>query len=342
MRQRLTRIGAIAGLALILAGCAGGGVAALLGLISIGGAVGQIENLFTGITGDEQADVLMDGQVIRTVDRGTNDLRLRGLPQGRHLLQIVATDFRGIVRLITVEADSDLQLGQLQAEDGGQVRGSVTVRGSDGSIRAAVRVPVYAILDGAANVAAGQPVMTIPPADTHFVAYTDGNGDYRLSALTPGDYLVTAAIGGHLADVQLVEGLQAQQRRRNINLELIADPGAAAGRAAGVVSGRASGGTVSLGGASLRARLDAGYAPGIPQDSITRIATLHGGALRDAPWFRWTVLSTLADAGGSYELPLPPGTPRIDCFAYGYQPAFREPAITASVTTTVDFTLEER
>lgn len=341
MQQRLARLGAIAGMALILAGCAGGGIATLLGLVGIGGAVGELRDLFGG-SGDGQADVLLDGQVIRTINRDNNDLRLRGLPEGRHLLQIIATDFRGVVRLINVDPDSDLQLGELQAEDGGQVTGTVTLRDTDGSIRAASRVPVYAIPGGAANVAAGQPVSTIPPIGTHYVAYTDGNGDYALSALTPGDYLITAAVAGYMADVKLVEGLQVEQRKRGTDLELVQDAGAPAGRAQGVASGRTGGGSVSLGGASLRGHLDTAYAPGIPQDSINQIANRYGAPLRDAPWFRWQVLSTLSDPGGSYDLPLPPGTPRIDCFAYDYRPAYQEPAIAAGQTTQTDFTLDSR
>lgn len=341
MHYRLVRLGAIAGVALILAGCAGGGLTALLGLIGIGGAVAQLDNLFGGDT-EDNANVLLDGQVIRTVSRGTSELRLRGLPEGRHLLQVVSSEFRGVVRLIDVDADSDLQLGRLEAEDGGLVRGRVTVRDTDGSVRAAARVPVYAIPGGAVNVAAGQPVTAIPPAGTHYVVYTDGNGNYELSAMTPGDYLVTATVAGYMADVQLVEGLQATQRQRNTDLELLQDASVATGQAAGVASGRTGGGSMSLGGASLRARLGGGYAPGIPQASIDRIETRYGAALRAAPWFRWQVLSTLADSGGSYALPLPPGTPRIDCFAYGYQPAFREPAIVAGQTTQADFTLEQR
>lgn len=341
MENRAARVTAIAVITVILAGCGGGGLAALLGLVSIGDAVGDIQDLFEGDS-DDEADVLLDGQVIRTVDRGTDTLRLRGLPEGRHLLQIVATDYRGILRVINVDADSDLQLGQLQAEDGGQVRGQVMLREGDGSTRPAVRVAVYAIPGGAANVAAGQSATALPPAGTHYVAYTDGNGRYSLSAMTPGDYLVTAAVAGYMADVQLIEGLQVGQRQGNKDLELLADSSVQTGLAVGVVQGQAGGGAVSLSSASLRARLDTAYAPGIPQATISRIANRSGVSLRAAPWFRWTVLSTLADAGGSYELPLPPGTPRIDAFSYGYQPAFLEPTINAGVTTQADFTLDSR
>lgn len=341
MRHKLTRLAAIAVITFVLAGCGGGGLAALIGLGAIGNAFGDIGDLFDD-GGDDEADVLLDGQVIRAVDRGTDNLRLRGLPEGRHLLQIVVNDFRGVVRLINVDANSDLQLGRLQAADGGLVRGTVMLREGDGSTRPAVRVPVYAIPGGASNVAAGQPRTTIPPIGTHYVVYTDGNGEYELGAMTPGDYLVTAVVAGYMADVQLIEGLQIDQRQRNKDLELAADGGARTGEAAGVVQGQAGGGAVSLAGASLRAALPAAYAPGIPQATINRIANRSGSALRASPWFEWTVLATLADAGGSYRLPLPPGTPRVQAFAYDYQPALRDPTITVGVTTAVDFTLNER
>ncbi|MFW5866595.1 MAG: carboxypeptidase-like regulatory domain-containing protein [Armatimonadota bacterium] len=239
-----------------------------------------------------------------------------------------------------MDAGSDVQLGELQAQDGGLVSGRVTLKGSDNSTRAAVRVPVYAIPDGAAGLAAGSPVTNLPPATTHYVTYTDGNGEYEISAMAPGEYLVTAAVAGYMADVQFIDGLTIEQRQRNKHLELI-DDDVAAGVAAGVVLGQTNGGSSSLGGAGLRARLDTGYAPDIPQATIDRIEDASGSVLRDAPWFRWQVLSTLADAGGSYQLRLPPGTPRIDGFVYGYQPAFREPVITADATTQTDFTLEQ-
>jgi len=340
MQHKVTRYIAIAIMTLVLAGCAGGGLGALLGLVAIGDAVGDIEDLFAG-DDDGEATVLLDGQAIRTVDAGNDTLRLRGLPAGRHLLQIVANEFRGILRLITVQPDADIELGALQAEDGGLVSGTVTIRENDGSTRRAVRVPVYAVPGGSAVVAAGQPVTTIPPTGTHYVTYTDGNGNYTISAMAPADYLVTAAVAGYMADVQLIEGLQVNQRQRNKDLELVAD-NVPAGEARGVVQGQTGGGAASLGGASLRAQLCTAYAPDIPQATIDRIANQHGGDLRAAPWFRWEVLSTLADAGGSYELPLPPGNPRVHAFSYDYRPAFRDLTITDGTTSQADFTLDER
>jgi len=339
MKHNATRFVAIAVITVVLAGC-GGGVTALLGLIGIGSTVADISDLFSG-SNEQDADVLLDGQVIRTVDRGNSTIRLQGLPEGRHLLQIVASDSRGILRVINVDAGSDVQLGELQAQDGGLVSGRVTLKASDNSVRAAARVPVYAIPGGAARVAAGSGVTSLPPATTHYVTYTDGNGEYSLRALAPGDYLVTAAVGGYMADVQFIQALTVDQRQRNKNLELDED-NVSVGAAAGVVLGRTSGGSSSLGGASLRARLSGGYSPDIPQDTINRIENAYGGDLRGAPWFQWQVLSTLADPGGSYQLSLPAGTPRIDAFSYGYQPTYREPAIVAGTTTAVDFTLEDR
>lgn len=340
MKKKATRLIVIAAITGVLAGCGGGGLGALLGLISIGNAVGEIEDLFGGDTAD-RADVLLDGQVIRTVDRGNNTIRLQGLPEGRHLLQIVSSDFRGILRLINVNPGEDVQLGQLQAEDGGLISGTVMLREADDSTRPAVRVAVYAVPRAQVNLSPGGAATTLPPLQTHYVAYTDGNGRYEFNAVTPGDYLVTATVAGYTANVQLIQGLQVEQRQRNKNLELVADD-VPAGSAAGVVLGNTNGGSSSLGGASLRASLGSAYVPAIPQDTANRISRQDGGTVRSSSWFRWEVLSTLADSGGSYSLPLPPGTPRIDAFSYGFRPAFRDPTIVADVRTPVDFTLEQR
>ena len=341
--KQIPKLLAVAVIALSLTGCAGGGLGALLDLIAIGNAVGDIEDLFGGSGGDaDEADVLLDGQVIATLPEGEETLRLSGLPEGRHLLQVVAGDYRGSVRTIDVDANMNLPLGVLQATEGGQVRGTVRTQQADGSTRTVARVQVYAIPGGVDNITVGSGLVSIPPNGTHYVAYTDGNGRYELSAMMPGDYLITAAIAGHQADARLVEGLQQGRRESDVDLQLVVDASVAAGRAIGNVTGGASGGSVSLGGASLRATPDIPFAPGIPQDTIDRIANDSGAALKNAPWFQWRVLATLTDAGGSYSLPLPPGTPRVDAFAYDYLPAYREPLIVADQVAVSDYRLEER
>ncbi len=341
MIRRALKLLAVPAIAIILGGCAGGGLLALLSLIAVGNVVTQVTDLVGGNDPDE-LDVYLDGQLLPVHPDGDGDLHLQGLPEGRHLLQIIAPNRQdGAVTLVTVDPDSSLQLGALQSQQGGRIFGRVTVQDAGGPARAAVRVPVYAIPGGAALLTPGSPVVDVPPNGTHFVTFTDGNGSFRLDAVAPGDYLVTCAVAGYDTDVRLVTGLSAGQVARDQDLALVADH-IAAGSASGVVDGEVGGGTQSLPAAAVRAHLPAGFAPDVPQEVVDRIAAEAGASLRSSPWLRWQILSTLSDAGGSWSLALPTGTSRISCFAYYYRPGFLDVAVTAGANTRTDFTLQRR
>jgi len=341
MIRRACKLLVVPTIAIILGGCAGGGLLALLGLIAVGNVVTDVTDLLSGNAPDE-LDVYLDGQLLPEHPDNDGDLALEGLPEGRHLLQIIAPNRHdGAVALVNVDPDASLQLGDLDSEEGGRIRGRVTVQDAGGPARAAVRTPVYAIPGGASLVATGAALVEVPPNGTHFIAFTDGNGNFSLDAVAPGDYLVTAAVAGYDADARLVEGLSAGQVVRDQDLALAAD-GVATGSAGGVAAGEVGGGTQSLPGAALRADLPGTFEPDVPQDVIDRIAAESGAGLRASPWFRWQILSTLTDAGGSWSLRLPVGTSRISCFAYGYRPGFLDVPVAAGAHSRTDFTLERR
>lgn len=340
MTRRMLKLLLIAAVTATLAGCGGGTlVGALIGLISVGDVIGRVENLLEEGDDPTNSAVLLDGQPLPVSPDAAGRVRLRDLPAGRHLLQVVAPGgFRGAVTIINVQPNSDLRLDNLQAQVGGRVRGTVTLPGDV----AAGRVLVYALPGGAQLVREGSSVIALPPADTHYAAYTDGNGEYRLDALAPGDYLITAAVAGFNTDVRVVSGLTERQSV-TVDLELTAAAGAAPGTVRGSIAGQIGGGaTQSLAGASVRAELDHPYRPLVPEDVIDRVQTWAGTSLRPSPWFAWEQLATLSDAGGSYLLDLPSGTPRIDAFAYGYQPGYQDAGVNAGQTVRIDFELPER
>jgi len=341
MVRRALKLLAVPTIAIILGGCAGGGLLALLGLIAVGNVVTEVTDLIGGNAPDE-LDVYLDGQLLPVHPDSSGDLHLQGLPEGGHLLQIIAPNrLDGAVSLVTVDPDASLQLGDLDSQRGGRIRGRLTVQDAGGPARAAVRSPVYAIPGGAALVATGASRVEVPPNGTHFVAFTDGNGNFSLDAVAPGYYLVTAAVAGYDADARLVEGLSAGQVVSGQDLALAAD-GIATGSASGVVAGEVGGGTQSLPGAAVRGDVPTAFAPDVPQAVIDRIATQAGAGLRSSPWFRWQILSTLADAGGSWSLALPTGTSRISAFAYDYRPGFLDVAVTAGANSRTDFALQRR
>ncbi len=342
MNQRLSKMLAAVGISLLIAGCGGGGViGAILGLIAVGDVIGDVTDLLDG--GDDGTDVKVyfDGQPL-DVQPSNGRLQLRGLPEGRHLLQVTSGSYEGAVTIVDVQPDADLHLGDLtpDPDGGGRIRGTVTVQEGDGSTHAAARTIVYAVPGGAPLVGQGAQTVNLPPAGTHYAAFTDGNGDYEIDAVSPGDYLVTAAIAGLATDVRLVQDLDPRETVDDVDLTLQADASQTTGRAMGTVAGPAGGGTRSLRDAALRA--STAFTPPVPQDTIDRVAAASGAALRASPWFTWSVLSTLTDAGGSYELPLPSGAARIDCFSYDYRPAFRDVSVFLGGTVQADFDLEER
>lgn len=338
MQQRLTRLLAIATITLILAGCGGGGMATLLGLVSIGEAVGDIQNLFDdgGDDTEQTADVLLDGQFITEVEDST--VELSGLPEGEHRLQIVSSDHRGVITTITVDRDSPFPLDGLVAQDGGYASGTVMLQDGTNPPSPAANIPVYAISGGIDTVQNSAPI-TIPPGRDYYVVYTNDAGEFEFRALWGSRYLITSAIAGFRADVELVDDLDAT----NIDLTLVRDGTQQTGRAAGNITGQTetnAAATVALNTASVRASLGTAFAPQLRQQSVTEIEDQYEN-LPDEPWFQWTVLATLSDSSGYFELPLPPGSPRLDCFAYGYQPKFVEPEIAAGDVVPVDFALEQ-
>lgn len=340
MLRTIARLMAAGALVALLAGCGGTGLLTLLGLIQVGDVIGDVEDL---IGGDEptQFDVYLDGQLLPVTPNASGDLRLNNLPEGRHLLQVIAPSReRGAVTIVNINPNSELRLDNLVSVVGGRIRGKVQLEDVGGALRPARRVPVYAIPGGANLVAAGAVLVIVPPTSTHYIAFTNDLGEYSLDAIAPGDYLVTTAVAGRETDVQLVEGLVERQTLRNLDLTLVADDGDG-GTVSGNVEGQLSGGgTQTLGGASLRATPGTPFRPAVDQDAIDRVAAASGATLRQSPWFEWRVLSTLADSGGSYLLALPPGAARVACFAYFYRPGYLDTTVTAGVDRRLEFALQ--
>ena len=328
-------------LATVLVGCGGGLLGILLGLVGLGNAVGDVRDLFDD--GDDPGEfrVLLDGQLLPVHPTANGNLTLTGLPEGQHLLQVVKPNrVVGTVTRINVTAGASVNVGSLQAVHGGRITGSVKAEAVGGGLFPARRVLVAAIPGGAVAVdATHTEAITVPPATTYYAAYTDGNGDFALDALAPGDYLITAAVAGHVADVQLIQGLVAGQGIPNLALELAADPDATHGTISGFVSGSIGGAAQSLPGAVLEVPLAQGFRPKIPTALRDRIAQDSGTTLMTPRWFKWTKLSTLTDAGGSYQLPCVLGSLRPHAFIYGYESGYQDISVTEGGTTSASFTL---
>ena len=341
-RRLLTLVAGAALVAVLVAGCGGAGlIGALLTLIQNGDVVAQVNDILGGDE-PEQFVVLLDGQPLPVTPDDNGDLELNGLPEGGHLLQIVApNNFRGGVALINVEADTRVNVPAIPAVIGGRILGKVQLDNGAGGLSPARRVLVVALPGGATLVSgAGSPV-AVPPTTTYYAGYTDANGDYALNAVEVGDYLVTAAVAGYQADARLVT-IPAARRTLRADLALVRQINSPSGPATGTVRGELLNGSVSLGNARVTATPPQPFQPQVPQTVIDTIAAASGQTLRPSPWFAWTQLSTLSDAGGSYDIRSLPGTNRLACFAYDYKPGYRDVNFINTALIYIDLSLRPR
>ncbi len=310
MRKRWLLSVAAPLLALALAGCGGALISAFLGLLAAGEVVGRVDDLISEGT-PTQVSVLFDGQVLPVTPAANGTLRLTSLPEGAHLLQLVAPSRqRGSISLITVPANGQVNLGTQVVYVGGRITGTVTAEGSGGGSSLVPRLLVLAIPGGAQSIDSThtQPI-ALPPTTTYYAGYTDGSGRFSLDAVAPGAYLVTAALPGQGADVALVADLRGGQTI-DASLQLPYDQQGGYGTVKGSVLGAlAGGGTQSQSGAALTARPTSPFAPPVPDALAQEIAQASGVGLMSSPWFSWEALATLSDPGGATSCAAPPAPP---------------------------------
>ncbi len=324
--------------AILLVGCASGGLlATILTLIEAGDAITRVDDIIGG-DDPETVTVLLDGQVLPVAPKANGDLELSGLPEGRHLLQVNADNhFRGSVSVINVQGDARVTIPAQTAVVGGRIIGTVLL-----GTTPARRVLVVAIPGGAADLQKSKGVpISIPPVGTYYAAFTDANGDYSLDAVGIGDYLVTTAVAGYTTDVKLLN-IPEQRRTLRADLTLDRDTASPSGTFTGGVTGAIVGGSQSLANTRITATRGVPFAPVVPQTVIDIIAGASGMNLGDSPWFSWAELATLSDVGGGYQMRGAPGSVRLDCFAYAFKPGFRNVQLINGGNTYAAFDLVPR
>jgi len=330
--------------ATLLTGCAGAGlIVALLTLMQVGDIVGNVSDLFEDDDNPGEFTVLLDGQVLPVTPASNGSLVLSGLPEGRHLLQVVAPiKRRGGVTIIQVQPDTRVNIPPLTEVVGGRILGKVQLGNGLGSYTPGRRILVVAIPGGAPLVEKGKAApIPVPYPTTYYAAFTDANGNYALDAVELGDYLVTAAMAGHDCDVKAITlaGVGATPRA-DLNLER--NTAVPSGVLTGSVSGAIAGGSQTLAGARIGIRPPADFEPVVPQAVIDAIATASGRDLMDSPWFAWDELATLTDAGGGYQSRAPVGENRLSCFAYGYRAAYLDAQVLDDGSVHSQFNLQRQ
>ncbi len=339
MKQRLTALLVAGVLLVLLAGCGGGiGLGTLLSFLDAGDLIASIApGLFPspvpGVPETQTATVYLDGQPITEIDADDTQVKLEQLPEGRHRLHVVASDYRGASTLVTIRRGDPFN-ADISPFTGGHIEGRVRLEESDGTRLAAGRAQVYAIPDGQVELHTSSTIQ-LPGDMPPYAAYTDTAGNYNLRALEPTTYLVIATVAGYMADMVLVD--VQEEMTNTVDLTLHADPEREAGRVSGVVQTRFGAG---LANASLRAQLDAApYVPNLHEDTVDRIQDEAG--IATLPQLRFNVLATLTRSAGNYRLPLTAGTVDIEAFKLNHRPIAREVTVVGGEQVSADFRLEE-
>lgn len=339
MKTRLSLLSVVL-ITCLVAGCAGGGLFFFAAkLLGIGYAAGQI-NDWLGKDADEFR-VHINGYDLGIKPNPSGALNLNGLPVGEHLLSIVSTDNKvGWHRTVTIQENVPVNLGTINPIQGGVIAGKVERETGAGRAPAA-GVRVVAIKDAANLLAPGGNPISVPPAAgvVGVMAFTDAQGNYRLGPCEFGQWLVSVAEPGFLADVA-VAPVQSGQDAPGRNLYLRRDPNPPA---PGTISGtvvRDGGG--SLGRALVNIDLGTPFRPPVEAVSRAAVESQVGASLIDGPWFAWRTLAAETTAAGAYNLRCRTGTHNVWGFAWGYKAKTGTVTVSSNAVAGIDFALPVR
>ena len=202
MRKPFT-IGTVVIISALLVGCAGAFLW-VAQLLALGIVAGQVTDFF----GRDSTDfnVVIDGYDLGIHPNPSGALNLDGLPTGDHLISVIASDLRvGWHSTVTIQQNVPVDLGQITPIQGAIISGKVAreVGTSQAPLEGAL---IAAVKGGAALLAqVGGSQMSFPPPSTltAILTYSDAQGNFRLGPCEFGDWLVTAAYPGLLADATL-------------------------------------------------------------------------------------------------------------------------------------------
>lgn len=325
----------------ILLVCLLGGCAGLFSLVFQLLALGRLIVQITDFFGHDSTEFTMffDGYDLGIHPDPDGTLDLDGLPVGRHILTLVSDDGHdGFHVNVTIEAGDPLDLGDITPIQAATISGRV-MRQVNGSQVPLAGVRVAAIFGGEDVIKASTgAAVTIPPPDDTVVmmAFTDGDGRYRLGPAQFGDWIVTGAYSGHYADAVLADVANGDDAT---DVNLLLKPDAAAEAPATVQGTVTADGGGALGSALVAANPATPFAPDVDPARVTELQSDIGAALRAQPWFLWASLATRTSGAGAYTLLLPPGAHNVYGFKYRYQAEATDLTLGAGEAQTADFEL---
>lgn len=346
-------------LAVLVAGCGGGGSSAP-NPTDTGSLSGQLN----GVANPASFQILVDGSPTSVTPAADGSFVIPNLPAGEHVVTFVGgSGMSGAHVSCNVVAGGTTDIGDVVPVQGGQIVGLVTAKASDGTLSPLVGVEVLADSNPPVYIMPQQdnttPPVVVPPGDGDAItlsAITDANGSYTIPAVPEGAYVVTVNVPGRMQGSAWVYVTAGMTAVADFQLEEAIDPGVGTvqGTILGVtqpgavpVDGSTGGVAEPLEGALVSIYSDQPWVSPTPPDPIPLPAPAKRGAamiLQQAtgfmpPIYEFQEFSTLTDAAGHYSLNVPSGYVSISVWKDGYDGAGERFALHAGEVVTKDYTL---
>lgn len=320
----------LAGACLALAGCAAGLLA--------GGAVAYKWDEWFKKDDPATYRIYLNGYDIGTSPDLSGTLTVRGARDGSYLVTVAQPPEmrRGVHLMTAIQAGRPVDLSVANPFEGVALTGTVRRDGAGGAVMP--NVQVVAVRNGAAIVAAGGPLSIPPAADDGrdwLIGFTDNSGQYRLGPAKYGDWLVTTAVAGYVADAKHLY-VQAGSDG-TADLVLTADAGTQPGLVIGSVNARDG---TSIATPLITALLETPFAPTISDVARGQVGGAAGVNMPAGAWFEWRALTSIGDGGGQYMIRLPAGTHTAEAFRPDWRYEAQEIVVTEGGATTTNFSLQ--
>lgn len=349
MWRRMKESGLLLGL-LLLAGCGGGAPSSSSLTVPTGTVQGRLAPASSRQAGAFLARVhgLDAERPLVTQVQADGTFRIEGVPVGEQVITVENdAALQGAVVVAQVRPNEVTDVGEVRPRSLGQLTGIVAEVDEAGNrVKPIPRARIVARpLEGA------QDTLQELPGRPFFVAFSDGNGSYRL-LLPPGDYLVEASHPDYQPSTDQVS--IAALQTTSLDIGLLPRP-KEVGTVSGKVEAQVEGQTVPVPGAlvALIPRwevplpiLEGEELPLEPEHLTVGhiVSTLQNpmrGGHRQARPLPWRPLFTFTDALGRYQLTnVPAGDYTATAFKQGYTQAEQQVTVRANETVEVNFLLQ--
>lgn len=265
-------------------------------------------------------------------------LTVRGVRSGDYLVTVARPPEmrRGVHLPANIQTGRPVDLSVTNPFEGVAITGTVRRDGAGGAVMP--NVQVVAVRNGAAVVAAGGPLSVPPQADDGLdwlIGFTDSNGEFRLGPAKYGDWLVTTAVAGYVADAK---HLRVQAGPDGVApLVLTPDAGPQPGLVRGSVNSREG---ASIPTPLITALLATPFAPTISEVARGQVEAAAGVNMPAGAWFEWRALVSIGDDGGRYTLDAPAGAHTVEAFRPDWRYEAQEVVVTEGGVTTTNFSLQ--